>query len=1470
MPLIKVVLSPGSSGTEVGELHKQLTEIGAVIAPGEQSAKNFGPTTAAAVRKFRALYGLDPGAALEKSTARLMHAASVFAGSGNRAGLRSAVREVANAADASQPQEIYQLARFAILASDYPMARSIALRAPGQQQIEEIVLPILELLDQVVQPSPAGPPVAPQPRPPEVPYPENFYTCRHDLYPLDALNEMQRQISAVKESDANGPDPGPDAGRGRELIQAAASWFEAIKQWQAGNAAQNRRQYTAAQAAYDACQSAACEYFAGFYGVDLGGGGLTDRLTNLIKHLGEIPNTEAWEFLWSSIIWRRGLLSLEELRAWDFFEHSGKLDNLFIPLGHAPASDPGLRFIQFYFHRRQNPDPEIADPGRANRQNALEAPLITIAFVLVPLARAEANRARRRFDAAIGDLRWVLDSVVVRRIFPTLENPGPIRSVFARLACEFIELPFARLLLAETLLDKADAEYKARIVAEPAPAPDVSGFQGLKAAQTYLSVKDAFKGEGAYVANVEAATNELMNAIEERLTANDTRSEKFRLLGKDIHIPVFASSSAALPGLDRRAKAHEPLLRYTLPEGQAPRETNLRVYAALLTAAARLEQLKAGFNYLGYLDSYVPPWRFQFLLERARYFAEHAKNAQREYLNFLSNAEREEFQELSAAQNVEMEKSNVRIETARVDQSTLEVAAAQQSQELAELAKENAQKRLDRFKKFDEYADSLFGTTGGDDALEIESRLANGIPAELLLLSSSGSSALVGANAGLTALGDRFTGGAISGRKQVLLADQQREFERFNLELAAEESAKSAEIAATQVAAAQAGLVVAGLQRQAALLRHEFALQNLQFLRNRTLNAEQWYRLSAAIRGVSETYLRYSVELAFLAEQAYEFEADKRINVIRFDYDLSEVGDFLAADFLLRDLDTLEQDMIVMQRQRQQHVRYVLSMAREFPEALQEIRDTGRTIFSLRLEQLEKRFPGLFNLRIGAVDVLPLALMDSTRFSLDLTHLGTSQVRLKAQPDTPPGVPSASPLNINDLPVPAGEWLAELQEMYPVKLRVTGPETTVFSGLTRQEASAVFAFASAGQRQAYESLGAAAAWQVDFTARENQVVPGTLADLLITLTLSGYHDPELRRAIDRAPRTTTAATRLLSGQTTFPDALYEFNRSGLMTWNVTRDLLTVTDTLGAVRNVAVLLRTAPGRLNYYGRLVSRCEVRVRITSTGDLEVLSEIPHVTFTFGDSTNQLSLTAQATLPPGAEISWDFGDGSARQVGANQQHSYARAGRYAVTLRVVRNGRLLEFRADVVVSRAHFDRLSPPLTAFPTLTRETGTDIPSGHTRVVGTLNTPADDPAIAIWRVGARSGQKSNRATFDLKPGDYSVFFTAVRPLRARVYCSQRQHAGPAFDFNGLSLASNRRFDLNGTEITGGGDNPPANPMATHFFTNGALSPADEWTVELPLSDNPFLRSVGATDVEQYDLAEIQDAILALEYETTPGGP
>ena len=50
---------------------------------------------------------------------------------------------------------------------------------------------------------------------------------------------------------------------------------------------------------------------------------------------------------------------------------------------------------------------------------------------------------------------------------------------------------------------------------------------------------------------------------------------------------------------------------------------------------------------------------------------------------------------------------------------------------------------------------------------------------------------------------------------------------------------------------------------------------------------------------------------------------------------------------------------------------------------------------------------------------------------------------------------------------------------------------------------------------------------------------------------------------------------------------------------------------------------------------------------------------------------------------------------------------------------------------------------------------------------------------------------------------------------------------------------------------------------LFGGATLSPIDRWSLELPLQDNPSLRSVTPADTLQYDLTEVGDAFLALEY-------
>ena len=684
-------------------------------------------------------------------------------------------------------------------------------------------------------------------------------------------------------------------------------------------------------------------------------------------------------------------------------------------------------------------------------------------------------------------------------------------------------------------------------------------------------------------------------------------------------------------------------------------------------------------------------------------------------------------------------------------------------------------------------------------------------------------------------------GGFFSSPRRKLLEAAQREVEKYNLLLAESEANQAAQVAGAQLATAQAGLVVAGLQRQAALLRHEFAVQNLNFLRNRILNAELWYRLSGAIRSVADTYLRYAIEMSFLAEQAYEFEADKRINVIRFDYDVSELGDMLAGDFLLRDLDTLEQDLIVGQRLRLQQVRYVLSLAREFPEALQELREKGQVIFGLRLEQLERRFPGLYNFRISLVEALPLAIMDPTRFNLELTHLGTGQIRLKAQPDTPPGTESTSPLNTSDL----DDWLDGVETEWPVKIRVTGRETAIYSGLTRQDLAGLPSFFASNQRGAFEGLAAAGSWKVDFSMKENRIIPDTLADLLITFTLSGYYDSTLRDAVDHAPRRATATTRWLSGHQDFPDGFYQFNRTGRMDWPVTPDFLALAGSVDELRNVAILCSSLQKRPEL-GRIMCSYPIEFAVDAAGNIEMLRELPLISF----STNELTLAATLNTPVGSSVTFDFGDGTSLVGSTALPHTYAKPGRYDVLVRIAANGRLTEYRATVLVSRQH--TIQPPCVAVPILQ----TTLTGGKITLKPSIQPPLGESLFLIWRIDNQEPDTgSDPVTFTLDPGRYVFRFLAIRPLTARFYSQQRYTPTTTLPLKGLHLATNRTFDATtGAETTTG-----LNDFGQHVFGGRTFSPTDRWTFELPLDDNPCAVSVSSTDVKQHDLSELSDAVL-----------
>ena len=117
-----------------------------------------------------------------------------------------------------------------------------------------------------------------------------------------------------------------------------------------------------------------------------------------------------------------------------------------------------------------------------------------------------------------------------------------------------------------------------------------------------------------------------------------------------------------------------------------------------------------------------------------------------------------------------------------------------------------------------------------------------------------------------------------------------------------------------------------------------------------------------------------------------QLEADKLMNVIRFDYDISELGEYLAGDFLLaRSRYARARPHRHPARARAARALRRCRWRASSPRRCRSCATPAGSPSAWCSSKSEQRFPGLILARLGAVDVLPIALMDQTRFSLRLT-----------------------------------------------------------------------------------------------------------------------------------------------------------------------------------------------------------------------------------------------------------------------------------------------------------------------------------------------------------------------------------------------------------------------------------------------------------------------------------------------------
>jgi hypothetical protein len=303
-----------------------------------------------------------------------------------------------------------------------------------------------------------------------------------------------------------------------------------------------------------------------------------------------------------------------------------------------------------------------------------------------------------------------------------------------------------------------------------------------------------------------------------------------------------------------------------------------------------------------------------------------------------------------------------------------------------------------------------------------------------------------------------------------------------------------------------------------------------------------------------------------------------------------------------------------------------------------------------------------------------------------------------------------------------------------------------------------------------------------------------------------------------------------------------------MSWIVTPDLLTSSEKVGSLRNVGMLLVPNANRPRF-GPISSSCVVWFSIDSHGNLNVTTPIPQLRI----SATGLSVVISADGIKDGIATWNFGDGSGDITGATQTHLYGEPGVYIIKLSIELGGQ--RYVSDIRLAVSRTLQLVAPLAAFPTL----ATCGPFGKSqRLIARTTVEPTEKVSVVWQLDSGPPHEGPVTLFELIPSDYKLRFTATRDLKAYFHPIRLAPPAAPVTLRNLSVSTNR--------------SPKSladNELASQLFAGGKMAePVDEWVLQLNLSDNACLRSVGRGDKEEFAADEFRDCILTLEYEVETG--
>lgn len=512
----------------------------------------------------------------------------------------------------------------------------------------------------------------------------------------------------------------------------------------------------------------------------------------------------------------------------------------------------------------------------------------------------------------------------------------------------------------------------------------------------------------------------------------------------------------------------------------------------------------------------LPPYRFVYLIEKAK---QHAGLVQSFGNQLLSALEKRDAEELTRLRTVH-EQNLLKL---RSEQMRSEIDAANDTLESLQRQKISAEYRRDHFIGL---VDT--GLSAPERVQQISTHASSSIHATEATLAFLGGGLHLIPNLGAPTamkyggkeLGDSMRAFAIGTDALAAVAQaiatsagieatfQRRDQEwRHQVELAKKELDQLAK----QITAAEIRRDIAVESQKV----HERSIEQVQeifdFLRDRFTNLGRFTWLSAELQKLHRQAFNAALSMARLAEQACHFEhpdATVQPSLSGGYWDAGNAG-LLAGDRLLLDLQNLERQYIEINH-RTLEIEQAFSLARFAPDALSRLKLEGDCTFDIPEWFFDLSYPGHYRRRIKVVRLtIPCIVGPYTNVGATL-RLTASHIRKEPQIDSRVSVP----------------------------LR----HVTAIAASSGQSDAGVFEFSFRDERyMPFEGAGVDTSWNLSLPKEARSFDYATISDVILRISYTAVEDTKLKETVEGGNGILkilgdTGILRTFSLRSDFPDA----------------------------------------------------------------------------------------------------------------------------------------------------------------------------------------------------------------------------------------------------------------------------------------------------------------------------------------------